>query len=1634
MSNSSSSSSRKDRLLPSPNDPSPYLGSSSLRRGSASSGPTKRKLFESEAAPSLLDTQPKPTRRRNESNSASAVLSGEEDEDGDRTMRRAFGPSEHYRSTSTAYVNQPHKQQDGASPQVRTQPSTLSVSIPDAEGRRSKNYHSPSGSGSDPTSRSGSGPGSRSGSGEAGITSASGSGSGSAATDSYTTSTSGTVSSSLFEGVQRIGLNRHESETSTATTTSSSGLGSGSGAGKSADSGDKLEVPGGSRHTEHRKRGTLSRTNTTAAAEEAQVRWKNEWAVEHPGEAGDSYNEDDDEQPADVHGNWGQEDAAAQASSNKAGTGKGLPYPFRTFRSSDSATAPLKTLAEVAGAERYPPSEMSGQHHDQTHGPAHEWRRAVDGPNSASEGEDDDEHDGGHSQRQRVPDARKLKQSEIHPSHHHYRDSHAGLTGQKIIRHDPMKRTPEPMDEDDENRLSDQVEQEGYLEQDEMMHQHDSHRSQDTSPHSRVSSIREDSRHHDGYSSMDGNSHLAPPVRSSQASSAPSRASSRSTGVTSAARLPLPSISGASSSGNTYSKTLPNLACLDLSPPPHGASGGARFGFSRDPIDGVIADRESSVLNRHHRKSVGHVADFGLGPIHHAVGSTNRLDRNINHLHHPQSTTHSQAVSRRSSLGAAANSSHPRPFASHPASKRPPSIAGSDYRKHEVNPALYSSSSASVVGSGMHKHAIPQLPPIHSYPPENPEEPYSSRPSVNSKLPHKTSAPALRSGPPVLPRNRTIEVRTVQVPSPEFLPSGNINANLAQAIAAGTNSRVPMDGNHSFAAAGDVSLGGSTRYDVGASPSANTSPAGSIQQLYIGSTGPSQSHRFQAGMNPGQMYPSDQASYYNGAANSMDGSGSFAFVNPTLNNGQFAPQSSVMGDDRRLPTFDPAYQNGTDTGNMYGSFLPNPSGHMAKPLSQPYQVGSDYGTAAPGQSSNAYYHGAAVDPTAMTFDGFQHSAVSGPSSMIQVRCPPSGAHHDAVGDMAGPDLHPQQPYVEEGQLGAGLDAPPRTRAVPQKGPDGKKRYPCSYPGCDKTFSTSGHAARHSRIHTGQKPYRCTFPGCKARFSRQDNSLQHYRTHILAPKARPRNRRDSNGDTLMSPDQSHAELRSGVDPNFLEQDGRVQEEDEEMRAAHELNPDVLQGQKALAEGTAIAVVNDVLDSKGRKKGETLERTVGAGGKQCQGTSWTGERAGFGAVRETSEQAGSGEGGSSRSAENSDGASRSTSQGASAELNSSQVYKRQRSAAESSNPTSLQNSDGIRSNPESEVHLNMLGGEKAPRRDQGLQGMAQPNSPLAYQNGRLGGPDGYPSSQDHSVNFMNRPAGRGGPQSNPGLLDGPSSLRNEVQPNPRQPLVTSDGPTWITTASGNGYGKWPGSTGPPGLGTGPNPGARAGAPPTLLADGMMGPPETVPRPLAGASTQNPSLRGWLPGQNEQDRAWERERQENMALFALAGQEAARVENASMGGAVLDGNVAPSSWNSPHRRSNTVPNAAEARNAVPAPPLPANSNGTGLAARRPSASISGRTNGLLAPPPANVAGGLPTNLGPLSPTTSTASSALLSLSVLPGMGSNPPTGSGSLSGGNKGAAQAVQSAQNNGEASSASRSRRSSTNTKTTSHPIT
>jgi len=61
-----------------------------------------------------------------------------------------------------------------------------------------------------------------------------------------------------------------------------------------------------------------------------------------------------------------------------------------------------------------------------------------------------------------------------------------------------------------------------------------------------------------------------------------------------------------------------------------------------------------------------------------------------------------------------------------------------------------------------------------------------------------------------------------------------------------------------------------------------------------------------------------------------------------------------------------------------------------------------------------------------------------------------------------------------------------------------KRHACRFAeefNCEKTFTTSGHASRHSKIHTAEKAVPCKHPGCDRKFTRSDNMKQHMETHI-----------------------------------------------------------------------------------------------------------------------------------------------------------------------------------------------------------------------------------------------------------------------------------------------------------------------------------------------------------------------------------------------------------------------------------------------------------------------------------------------------------------------------------------------------------
>lgn len=67
----------------------------------------------------------------------------------------------------------------------------------------------------------------------------------------------------------------------------------------------------------------------------------------------------------------------------------------------------------------------------------------------------------------------------------------------------------------------------------------------------------------------------------------------------------------------------------------------------------------------------------------------------------------------------------------------------------------------------------------------------------------------------------------------------------------------------------------------------------------------------------------------------------------------------------------------------------------------------------------------------------------------------------------------------------------------------QRRYPCKFRDiCEKTFTTSGHASRHAKIHGGEKTIECSYEGCTKRFTRADNMKQHLETHKKDKSRRP----------------------------------------------------------------------------------------------------------------------------------------------------------------------------------------------------------------------------------------------------------------------------------------------------------------------------------------------------------------------------------------------------------------------------------------------------------------------------------------------------------------------------------------------------
>jgi hypothetical protein len=151
-----------------------------------------------------------------------------------------------------------------------------------------------------------------------------------------------------------------------------------------------------------------------------------------------------------------------------------------------------------------------------------------------------------------------------------------------------------------------------------------------------------------------------------------------------------------------------------------------------------------------------------------------------------------------------------------------------------------------------------------------------------------------------------------------------------------------------------------------------------------------------------------------------------------------------------------------------------------------------------------------VTPSYIDYSGLQPTSKSGeasfqttsaffnppdPSSVANY--PPIPPQHAAHFTYPAPPAIAPQPQVNQGPQGPPSlsDGASSTSKGPAKQQTKKNSYPCPLAkqySCSDHFTTSGHAARHAKKHTGKKDAFC--PECNKAFTRKDNMEQHRRTH------------------------------------------------------------------------------------------------------------------------------------------------------------------------------------------------------------------------------------------------------------------------------------------------------------------------------------------------------------------------------------------------------------------------------------------------------------------------------------------------------------------------------------------------------------
>lgn len=142
------------------------------------------------------------------------------------------------------------------------------------------------------------------------------------------------------------------------------------------------------------------------------------------------------------------------------------------------------------------------------------------------------------------------------------------------------------------------------------------------------------------------------------------------------------------------------------------------------------------------------------------------------------------------------------------------------------------------------------------------------------------------------------------------------------------------------------------------------------------------------------------------------------------------------------------------------------------------------------RSSNPYSSIASASSSSFEDFHYRHSIESNDRHMMAPLFAEAAVHRSVESADDSPDhrqVVTRQPRDEDEKADSGRKGAKCKNGSP-------KRYPCKDPTCDRTFTTSGHASRHAKIHEGLKPIPCTFEGCPKRFTRQDNMKQHLETH------------------------------------------------------------------------------------------------------------------------------------------------------------------------------------------------------------------------------------------------------------------------------------------------------------------------------------------------------------------------------------------------------------------------------------------------------------------------------------------------------------------------------------------------------------